>query len=57
MKRHELLSSVFRTLQLTMLAMIALGIENWALWLTWGAAIAIDACIDTAIRLENEDGK
>ena len=56
MKPHELLSSLFRTLQLTMLVMIALGIESWVLWLTWGVAIGIDAVIDHAIRLEDKDG-
>ena len=50
MKPHEKLSSVFRTLQLTMLAMISLGIKNWVLWAVFCVAIGIDAGIDCAIR-------
>ena len=50
MKLHEKLSSVFRTLQLTMIVMIALGHNGWVLWAVLCVAVGIDAGIDIAIR-------
>lgn len=50
MKRSELLASIFRTLQLTMLCMIVLDIESWLWWLVWAVTVSIDAGIDVAIR-------
>ena len=55
MKKYQLMASVFRTLQLTMIAMLALGVNNWVLWLTWSIAIAIDSGIDNAIRKDKHE--
>ncbi len=53
MKPSKLLASIFRTLQLIMLCMIALDMEGWVLWLVWAIAVGIDAGIDIAIREGN----
>lgn len=53
MKMSKLLASIFRTLQLTMLCMIALDIGGLVLWLVWCVAVGIDAGIDIAIREGN----
>ena len=57
MKLHERLSSVFRTLQLCMITLIALGHNGGVLWAVLCVALCVDAGIDIAIREAAEDGK
>lgn len=50
MKNYEKLSSLFRTLELAILFMIAFDCRGWFLFIVFCVAILTDAAIDFAIR-------
>ena len=50
MNKTEKLRSVFRTLELTLMAMLALDVKNSMFWVVWGIASILDVCIDVSAR-------
>ena len=48
MNKTDKLRSVFRTLELTLITMLALDIKNFAFWIVCGSAVILDACIDVS---------
>lgn len=50
MNKMDKLRSVFRTLELTLITMLALDVKNFVFWIVWGITLILDACIDVSAR-------
>ena len=50
MNKTDKLRSVFRTLELTLITMLAIDVKNSVFWIVWGIALILDACIDVSAR-------
>ena len=50
MNKTDKLRSVFRTLELTLITMLALDVKNSVFWIVWGIALILDVCIDASAR-------
>ena len=50
MNKTDKLRSVFRTLELTLITMLAIDVKNSEFWIVWGIALILDVCIDASAR-------
>ena len=50
MNKTDKLRSVFRTLELTLITMLAIDVKNSVFWIVWGIALILDAFIDASAR-------
>ena len=50
MNKTDKLRSVFRTLELTLITMLAIDVKNFEFWIVWGIALILDVCIDVSAR-------
>ena len=48
MNKTDKLRSAFRTLELTLITMLAVDVKNSVFWIVWGIALILDACIDAS---------
>ena len=51
MNNDDKFRSAFRTIELTMIAMLALDVTtNFVFWITFALALILDVCIDVSAR-------
>ena len=48
--KTDKLKSVFRTLELALITMLALDVKNFVFWIVLGFSLILDACIDVSAR-------